>query len=385
MAEPSPGYPRRVPTRPTSEEPSDLWRVHPVVERLGAYAWRLIAIGIVGWVALQLLARLRLVVLPVVVATLLTVVLSIPARWLRSRGARPLLAAWVSFLGFLGGLALIGVLIVPALVEEFRDLGPAVEEAFQDVEDWIVDDSPFDVDRERLQQLEDQAGDALSRASSGSGTVVVQGAVLFVEVVAGLILSLVLTFFFVKDGERFQRWALRRFPSERHDVLRRMAARGWSTLGGYLRGSAILGLLEGTIVGLALWLTGAALALPVAVITFAAAFVPFAGAVAAGVIAVAVALATGGPSAALIVAIVALAVQQLDNDLLAPFIFGKALELHPVVILLVIASGGTLAGLAGAFLAVPVAAVVVNVLGELRADDGGLVPSADDAAPASSP
>lgn len=359
------------------DDPAPAWRVHPLVERLGAYSWRLIAIGLVGWAVLHLLDRLRLVVFPVVVATLLTVVLAPPAQWLRRRGMRPLLAAWASFLGFLGALALAGLLVVPSVVEEFGDLGPTVEDAYEDVADWLVEDSPFDVDRARLDELEEQARDAISRVASGSGSAVVRGAVLLLEVVAALLLSLVLTFFFLKDGERFQRWALARLPAARHDVARRMANRGWSTLGGYLRGSALLGLLEGVIIGGALWLTGASLIVPVSVVTFAAAFVPFVGAVAAGLLAVAVALATASPSAALVVAIVALAVQQLDNDLLAPFIFGKALELHPVVILLAIASGGTLAGLMGAFLAVPTTAVVLNVLAELRTDDGSLLPSAE--------
>jgi predicted PurR-regulated permease PerM len=361
------------PPTSSSESPST-WRVHPVVERLGAYSWRLLAIGIVAWIVLRLIVDLQVVFFPLAVATMLTVVLSAPAQWLRERGARPLVAAWVVFLGFIGTIVLVGFLVVPAVADEFDDLGPTVEDAYDDVQDWIVEDSPFDVDRRRLEELKDQAGDAISEAARGSSAVVVRSALLLVEVVTGLILALVLTFFFVKDGERFQQWALSRVPEERHDVTRRMASRAWSTLGGYIRGSAILGVLEGIIIGTTIWLTGSALAVPVGIVTFAAAFIPFVGAVVAGILAVAVTLATAGPSQALVVAGVALVVQQLDNDFLAPFIFGKALELHPVVILLAIASGGTLAGLAGAFLAVPITAIIINVLAELRADDGGLLP-----------
>ena len=354
-------------------------RVHPIVERLGAYAWRLIAIGIVGWAVLHLLDSLRLVVFPVVVATLLTVVLSAPAQWLRNRGVRPLLATWAVFGGFLLVVAAAGFLIIPSMIDEFGDVGPAVTDAYDDVEEWIIEDSPFDVDQRRLEELQEQAGDAIRRAASGSGAVVVHGAVVALEVVAAIVLALVLTFFFVKDGPKFQEFGLRRVPAERHDVVRRMAARAWATLGGYLRGSALLGVVEAIIIGVTLWIVGAALVIPVAVITFAAAFVPLVGAVVAGIVAVAVTLATVGPGAALIVAIVAIVVQQLDNDLLAPFIFGKALDLHPVAILLVIASGATLAGLMGTFLAVPTAAVIINVLAELREDDGGLLPEAVDA------
>lgn len=113
---------------------------------------------------------------------------------------------------------------------------------------------------------------------------------------------------------------------------------------------------------------GARLVAPVMLVTFIAAFVPIVGAVVAGLVAVLVALVTAGSTQALIVAAVALLVQQLDNDILAPVVYGRALRLHPLVVLLGIGAGGSLFGLVGTFLAVPVIAVVVNVLAELRPD-----------------
>ena len=211
--------------------------------------------------------------------------------------------------------------------------------------------------------------DKVGETARGSSGVILDTAVLIAELFAGILLSLVMTFFFLKDGERFQQWALRRIPSQHHDATRRGADRGWRTIAAYLRGSAILGILEGAIIGIALLLTGASLIVPVMVLTFLAAFVPFVGAFVAGAIAIAVALATGGFTSALIVAGVALAVQQLDNDLLAPFIFGKSLDLHPLIILVSVAAGGTLAGLAGAFLAVPLTACIINVTAAVRGGD----------------
>lgn len=349
-------------TTPTRAHPD----VHPTVHRLAAYSWRLIAIGVVAWVLLQVLATLRIVVFPVVVALFITVVLTPPARFLREHGVRPLAAVWAVFLGFLGIIVLAGFLIVPALADEFSDLGPTVEDGIDSVEDWLVEDSPFDLDRERIDELRDQLSDRVGEAARGSSGVILDTAVLVAEVFAGILLSLVMTFFFLKDGEKFQQWALRRIPPEHRDAARRGADRGWRTVAAYLRGSAILGIVEGVIIGLTLLLTGASLVVPVMVLTFLAAFVPFVGAIVAGTIAVAVALATGGFTSALIVAGVALAVQQLDNDLLAPFIFGKALDLHPLIILVSVAAGGTLAGLAGAFLAVPLTATIINVTAAVR-------------------
>jgi putative heme transporter len=159
---------------------------------------------------------------------------------------------------------------------------------------------------------------------------------------------------------------LARFPHHRRDLASRVGARAWRTLGGYLRGSATLGVIEGIIIGTTVWLVGGSLAIPVAVITFFAAFVPFAGAIVAGLIAVLVTLVTAGFGGAVVVAVVALLVQQLDNDFLAPWVFGKNLELHPLIVLVAITAGGTLFGAFGAFLGVPVSAVIINILAETR-------------------
>src|SRR3546814_3868656 len=93
---------------------------------------------------------------------------------------------------------------------------------------------------------------------------------------------------------------------------------------------SLLGLVEGAAIGITLALVGAELAWPVALLTFVAAFVPIVGAVLAGVVAILVALATAELGGAIVVAIVALVVQQLDNDLLAPVVYGRALQMHPV-------------------------------------------------------
>jgi predicted PurR-regulated permease PerM len=128
----------------------------------------------------------------------------------------------------------------------------------------------------------------------------------------------------------------------------------------------MLGFIESIAIGLALLVSGASLVVPVMILTFVAAFVPLVGAVFAGVMAVLVALVTGGFVSAAIVGVVALAVQQLDNDILAPWVYGRSLALHPVVILVSVVGGGALFGIAGTLLAVPVVAVVVSVVKELE-------------------
>jgi len=339
---------------------------YPVVARLGAYSWWTIGIGIVLLAVLWVMARLWVLVLAGAVAALLSRALDPPARYLRARGLPRALVAATVLLGFILVLAGIVALLVPSIANEFEDLGPTIEDAIDDVENWLVEDSPFDVSRQDVQDFRDEADDRVGDILQSQSGTLISGTILVFEAFAGIVLALVTTFFILKDGDRFGDWFVARFPQHRRDLTGRLGARAWRTLGGYLRGSATLGLIEGIIIGGTVWLVGGSLALPVGVITFFAAFVPFAGALIAGVIAVLVTLVTAGFGGAVVVAIVALVVQQLDNDLLAPWVFGRSLELHPLIVLVAITAGGTLFGAFGAFLAVPVSAVLINIFAESR-------------------
>ena len=339
---------------------------YPVVARLGAYSWWTIGIGIVLLAVLWVMARLWVLVLAGAVAALLSRALDAPARYLRARGLPRALVAATVLLGFILVLAGIVALLVPSIANEFEDLGPTIEDAIDDVENWLVEDSPFDVSRQDVQDFRDEADDRVGDILQSQSGTLISGTILVFEAFAGIVLALVTTFFILKDGDRFGDWFVARFPQHRRDLTGRLGARAWRTLGGYLRGSATLGLIEGIIIGGTVWLVGGSLAIPVGVITFFAAFVPFAGALIAGVIAVLVTLVTAGFGGAVVVAIVALVVQQLDNDLLAPWVFGRSLELHPLIVLVAITAGGTLFGAFGAFLAVPVSAVLINIFAESR-------------------
>ena len=358
-------------TTPLPETPRDRPRVHPTVARAGAYAWRLIGIGIVGWAVLKLLTALWVLVLASAVAMLLGRALDPVANVFRRLRWPPALVAATTLIGFLLVLAGIVAVLVPTIVDEFSDLGPTLEDAVDDVEDWLVNDSPLDVSRRDIADFRDEARTRVTEGLESQGGTVVSGTVVAFEIITGLVLALIATFFLLKDGDRFGRWVLTFVPGERRALIRRLAARSWQTLGGYLKGSATLGVIEGVIIGTTVWLVGGALAVPVAVITFFAAFLPFAGAVLAGTVAVLVTLVTAGFGNALIVLVVAVLVQQLDNDLLAPIVFGKNLQLHPLIVLGAIVAGSTLFGAFGAVLAVPITAVVINVLAEYRADNRG--------------
>ena len=333
--------------------------VHRLIDRAAAYSWRLIVIGVVVVACLWILRQARVVFFPIVVALFLARVLSPVSSLLRRHRWRPGLAAVASMVAFFVVLGALLALAIGSFADETETIGPTLTQAVDDIEEWLVNDSPIDISREGIDRFRERAADefdALTRSSDGEIT---DQATLVAELITGVILAIVLTFFMLRDGGRFVDWVCRRSPRNRVGVRRSLDA-AWATLGGYLKGAAILGVVESILIGATLFIAGGRLVAPVMVITFLGAFIPIAGAVIAGVVAVLVALVTGGTGTAIAVAVVALLVQQLDNDVLAPMIYGRALSLHPVIVLLSVVAGGALFGLAGTVLAVPVVAVVVN-------------------------
>ena len=138
--------------------------------------------------------------------------------------------------------------------------------------------------------------------------------------------------------------------------------RVWGTLGGFIRTQTLVALIDATIIGAGMGIVGVGLAVPLAVITFFGAYIPIIGAFVSGALAVLVTLVTNSPKDALIILIVVIAVQQLEGNVLSPYLQGKNMNLHAAVVLLSVTAGGTLFGVTGAFLAVPVAASVAEIL-----------------------
>jgi predicted PurR-regulated permease PerM len=180
------------------------------------------------------------------------------------------------------------------------------------------------------------------------------------------ILALFLAFFIVKDADRIGGWLLDFVPRERRGEVRDVAASCWRALATYIRGVVFVATVGAVFIGLALLLVGVPLALPLIVLTWVGAFFPIVGAFVAGVVAVLVALVADGLTAALVVLAAIVVVQQLEGNVLYPVLVGPRLRLHPVAVLLSVTGGGVVAGIAGAFLAVPVATVVAVVLEHRR-------------------
>jgi predicted PurR-regulated permease PerM len=330
-----------------------------------AYSWRFLVVVAAAVIFLYVLVTLRLIVIPMVVALLISTLLVPLAERLRARGLPSLLAAWIVFAGALGVLAAIVSLVSPAIAGELDNLGRDVRRGTEDVLTWLTE-GPLDLSRAEIDGYVDQLSEQLREQRSSIVSGAFRGAYVVVEIVVGAILTAVLTFFFVKDGARISNALLDVFPERRHDDLRAVSKRSWEALGAYIRGTAVVGLVDAAAIGGTMLVLGVPLVAPIAVITFFAAFFPLVGAVVAGVIAALVALVTTGFVPALILAAATIVVQQVEGDVIQPLVLGRAVNLHPLVILLSLTAGAIVAGIAGAFLAVPVAAVAAVAVAHLR-------------------
>jgi predicted PurR-regulated permease PerM len=327
-----------------------------------AWSWRLLVVGAAVLIAVYALARVQVVVLPVLGALLVCTFLGPPAAWLRRRGLPPALAAVSVMAAAAATLGGLGLAIWYQVSQDVEDLDVSVDEGIGEVQRWLVE-GPLGMERARVEQAVDDARAWFTSPDGLLASGVLDRALTAIEVVTGAVLALILVFFFLKDGGRMWDWLVRRLGPDAGGHVHEAGGRAWWALGGYMRGQAIVAAVDAVFIGLAIFLLGVPFALPLAVLTFFAAFLPIVGAFVAGAVAVLVALASQGPVTALILLAVIVAVQQIEGNVLAPVVMARTARLHPVVVLVALGAGGAVGGIVGAFLAVPIAAAVAAVGG----------------------
>jgi putative heme transporter len=248
----------------------------------------------------------------------------------------------------------------------FSDIASSAVTGLQSIQNWIAG-PPLNIGSTQLNSLLQQVISRLQQSVSSIASGVLSGVTTVASLVTTALLALVLAFLFVKDGDRFLPWLRRLVGPRVGGHLSVILGQVWGTLGGFIRGQAQVGFVDGLFIGIGLLIVGVPLAVPLAILTFIGGFIPIVGAVTAGALSVLVALVTNGFTTALIVLGIVLLVQQLEGNVLQPMLQGKSLNLHAAVVLLAVAAGGSLYGIAGAFLAVPVTAAAASVLRYLLA------------------
>ncbi len=327
-----------------------------MLDRAAAFSWRYLLVITAIVVTFYAVAAVKVVMIPLVLAFFLTAILNPPVQWLKNRGWSPMAATMATigmvipvFVGFV-------MLLVPSFAEGMEPLGRDFQAASESFIEWLGE-GPFQLSEFEIEGYIDEVVQTFRDNLGGLASGIVGGAAIAIEVLTGTVLLFLATFFYLKDGDRAYAAFLRRVsdPSRWEAAL----SIAWKTLGAYVRGLAFVGLVDAVFIGIGLTLVGAPLVLPLAVLVFFGGFFPIVGAFLSGLLAVSVVFVNQGLTKALIVLAIVVAVQQVEGNLLHPVIFRRVLSLHPLVILMSIAAGGVAFGILGAFLAVPLTAVVV--------------------------
>jgi predicted PurR-regulated permease PerM len=319
------------------------------------------AVYLLFWV----LGRLWSILLPIVLGLLIATVLWPATRFLRRHRWPPALAATVVLLGFIAAFGGIIAAIAPSVADQVTELADAATAALQDVQDWLQG-PPFNLGEDQIGNAVDSAINSIQGNAQDIAGYALTGVSAVGNSLLNLVLALVLVFFFLKDGPRWVPWLS---AQTGHRAARHVAAlnyKVWATLSEFIRQQALVGFIDAFFIGLGLWILGVPLVLPLAVLTFFGGFVPIIGAVVAGAFAVLIALVSNGLTTAVIVLAIVLAVQQIEGNVLQPVIQGRGFNLHAAVVILAVTAGSSLAGIIGAFLSVPIAAIVAVVYRYVR-------------------
>lgn len=324
-------------------------------------------------VLFYVLGRLWVILLPIVLGLLIATVLWPPVRFLRKHGWPPALAAVSVLLTFLTGFGLLIAAIAPSIADQVTELADQASAGLQDVQEWLQG-PPFNLGEDQIGNAVDSAINSIQGNAQNIAGYAVTGVSAVGNGLINLVLALVLCFFFLKDGTRWVPWLSAQTGPRAARHVAALSYKTWSTLSGFIRQQAIVGFVDAFFIGIGLWILDVPLVLPLAILTFFGAFIPIIGAFVAGAFAVLVALVDQGFTTALIVLIIVLIVQQIEGNVLQPIIQGRGLNLHAGVVILAVTAGSSLYGIIGAFLAVPVAALIAVLYRYVRDELDGRDP-----------
>lgn len=350
---------------------------HPVPRTLrvaAAVSWRFIivlaAIGVVAWI----MGQLALVVLPVAIALMLSALMApVVAHLVRWGVPRGLATALV----LIGGLVVVGG-VLTFVITEFTygvpQLATKVGQSIDQISHWL-ETGPLHLTQAQLRDFFDKLVKSLGADQSALTSGALTTAMTVTEVLTSILLTLFTLIFFLHDGNKIWTFAVRIVPADVRDRVDVAGRRGFASLVSYVRATAAVAVVDAVGIGIGLAIVRVPLAVPLAALVFLGAFIPIIGAVIAGTVAVLVALVANGFVPALIVLGIVIAVMQLESHILQPFLLGKAVRLHPLAVVLSIATGVVVDGIAGGLVAVPLLAVFNSAIKSLL-HDPPLLPTA---------
>jgi len=341
---------------PSRRTPSAVWSdsFGRLAQRCGQALLVLSVVVIIVFAA----TRLQLVVVPVLIALIVASAFRPVLRLLEKHMPR-VIAAIISLLA---GIIVFGGVITIAVFQvqsQFATLQKSVSTGINTVANF-VQNGPLNLGAKQISGVQKTLVDFVTSAQFGSGALA--GVSTAAEFVTGTVLAVIVLFYFMKDGPMIWAFLITPFTPVLRAKMRRSGDSAVQTLGGYVRGTAIIALVDAVFIGVAMLILRVPLAIPLTILVFIGAFIPLIGATITGIIAALVTLVTNDLSSAIIVAIVVVAVQQIEGNFLSPFVMGKSLKLHGLVVLLALTAGTILGGIFGTLISVPAAAVAWVVI-----------------------
>lgn len=355
--------PQLTPVPPHARAQSAAETVPRGVEIAAAWSWRLLLIAGAGAVLLWLIAYLSLVVLPVAIALLVSALLVPVVDAMRRVGIPRGLSSLVVVAGTLAAIGALLALAGQQIATGAGDVAAQVANGIGEIRDWLRE-GPLHASDSQINGYLQQAQDSLQRNSDGAEILrrTSEVTTVFSHVLAGFFIVLFSTYFFLAQGERIWSWAVRLAPRAARAQVDSSGRVAWISLVQFVRATVIVAAVDAVGIAVGAAVLQVPFVLAIGVIVFLGAFVPLIGATIAGAIAVLVALVDQGPVTAVIMLIVVVAVQQLEAHVLQPFLMGRWVSVHPLGVIIAIATGVLVAGVAGALVAVPLAAAVNAVV-----------------------
>ena len=350
------------PDEPRSAGDAVTWQVRLAA----AWTWRLLLLGLGVYVLGQIFLRIELVALSFVLALFLTAILHPLERRLRRvlPSPRSLPAALALLVG-IAALTGIGWFVVWQISTHATQLGNQISDFVDRAKHWLQT-GPLHLKSAQIDKL---ATNITNTVKSHQGQLIsgaIQTVRTLVEVLGAILLILLSTFFLLRDGEQVWAWVVRLFPRRAHQRLDLAGRVGWKTFGGYMRGQLLIALFHGVTITIVLFVMQVPLAAALGVVIFLGSFIPLVGLTVAGALSCAVALLEHGATAAIVVGIAIIVLVQVEGHFLQPLIMSRSVKLHPLAIALSVVTGTILAGIAGALLAVPLAAFLNSTIAALR-------------------
>lgn len=331
--------------------------VPPALRQATAYAWRLLVIAAALAVVIFVVIQLKLLVIPLLVAVLISALVWPGFSVLLRHGWPKWLAIIVTVLGTLAIIAGLVWVAVWQISLEFGSVRMRTEESVRQLREYLIS-GPLHLSAQQIDDGLRQAGAFLQQ----QGEVIWTGALTIGStighVATGVLLTLFILLCLLADGGGIWRWTTRLFPRAARPAVDGAGRAGWRTIKSYARTQLLVATIDAIGIGLGAFLLGVPLSIPIGVLVFLGAFIPFVGAIATGTLAVFIALVYNGPLIALFMLLVVLGVQQFESHVLHPILMGSAVKVHPLAVVLVVAGGAMVGGIAGALFAVPLAAFV---------------------------